>query len=170
MFIKIYNNMSPSYLKDKLPPNSWALFSGNIRNTFREIICKSNRHKYSFFPDAISSWNTFIKHFDNVPTFAILRKHIITFFRPQMKNIFGIHDPVGLRYLFQLRVGLSPLRSHKWRHNFGDTPSELCACNQEMEDTCHFLFFCLFFATQRATLATSVMHRLQQNKTDSLNW
>ena len=34
------------------------------------------------------------------------------------KGIFGIHDPVGLRYLFQLRVSLSPLRSHKFRHNF----------------------------------------------------
>ena len=72
-----------------------------------------------------------------------------------MKSIFGIHDPVGLRYLFQLRVGLSPLRSHKWRHNFSDTPSEICPCNQEIEDTCHFLFSFPYFATQRATLATS---------------
>ena len=24
------------------------------------------------------------------------------------KSIFGIHDPVGLRYLFQLRVSVSP--------------------------------------------------------------
>ena len=102
--------------------------------------------------------------FDNVPTIDILKKHIITFFRPQMKSIFGIHDPVGLRYLFQLRVGLSPLRSDKWCHKFSDAPSEICACNQEMEDTCHFLFSYPFFATRRATLATSVMHRLQHNK------
>ena len=38
---------------------------------------------------------------------------IPTFFRPKSKNIFGVHDPLGLRYLFQLRVGLSPLGSHK---------------------------------------------------------
>ena len=37
------------------------------------------------------------------------------------KSIFGVHDPVGLRYLFQLRVRLSPLRSHKSHHNFIDT-------------------------------------------------
>ena len=97
MFIKFTNKMFPSHLKDKLPPNSRA-FSGNIRNTFCEITCKSNRYKYSFFLDAISSWNTLIKHFDNVPTFDILRKHIITFFCPQMKSIFGTHDHVGLRY------------------------------------------------------------------------
>ena len=151
-----------TYLKDKFPPNSRALFSANIRNTFREIICKSNRYKYNFFPDAISPWNTFIKHFDNVPTFDILRKHIITFFRPQMKSIFGIHDPVGLRYLFQLRVGLSPLRSHKWRHNFSDTPHQkhvLVIKKWRVRVT----ISCPFFATQRATLAISVMHILQHN-------
>ena len=45
---KIFNNKTPSYLHDKLPPDCRALFSGNIRNTFREIICKSNRYMNSF--------------------------------------------------------------------------------------------------------------------------
>ena len=84
----------------------------------------------SFFSDADASWNIFIKHFDDVPSFGILKKHINTFFRPKTRRIFGIHDPVGLGYLFQLRVSLSPSRSHKWRHNFADTPSEMCPCNQ----------------------------------------
>ena len=53
----------------------------------------------------------------------ILKKRINTFFLPVTKSIFGIHDPVGLRYLFQLRVGLSALRSHKFCHNFTDAPS-----------------------------------------------
>ena len=83
----------------------------------------------SFFPDATASWNIFIKHFDDVPSFDILKKHINTFFRPMIKSIFGIHDHVGLRYLFQLRVSLSPLGSHKYRHNFTDTPSDICHCN-----------------------------------------
>ena len=61
---KIYNN--------KLPPNCRALFSGNARNNFHEIICKTNRYKNSFFPNAIASWNIFIKHFEDVPSFDIL--------------------------------------------------------------------------------------------------
>ena len=76
--------------------NCRAVFSGNTRNTFREIICKSNRNMNSFFPDAIASWNKFIKHFDDVASFDILTKHVNTFFRPMTKSIFGIHDPVGL--------------------------------------------------------------------------
>ena len=42
---KICSNKTPLYLNDKLPPNCRALFDGNARNTFREIICKSNRYK-----------------------------------------------------------------------------------------------------------------------------
>ena len=162
-FIRSSITKTPSYLNDKLPTKCRALFSGNARNTFREIICKSNRYMNSFFSDAIASWNIFIKHFDDVPSFDILKKHINTFCRPITRGICGIHDPIGLRYLFQLRVSLSPLRSHKFRHNFTDTPSEICRCNQGIEDTNHFLLFCPNYATPRVTLAASIINILQKN-------
>ena len=161
---RILNNKTPSYLKDKLPPNCRALFNGNTRNTFRQIIYKSNRYMNSFFSDAGASWNIFIKHFDDVPSFDLLKNHINTFFRPKTKHIFGIHDPSGLRYLFQLRVSLSPLKSHKFRHNFADTPSEICCCHQGIEDTNHFLFSCPAYAT----LAASVTNILQKNNLNYL--
>ena len=81
----------------------------------------------SFFPDAIASWNTFIGHFTNKPTYNILKTHLFSFFRPPKRSIFNIHDPTGIRFLFQLRLGLSPLRSHKRRHEFDDTPSDIFA-------------------------------------------
>ena len=71
---KIFNNKTRSYLHDH---NCRALFSGNICNTFCEIICKPNRYMNSFFPDVIASWNIFIKHFDDVPSFDILKKQYI---------------------------------------------------------------------------------------------
>ena len=165
---KYFNNKTPSYLTDKLPPNCRALFSGRNRNSFHQIICKSNRYMNSFFPVAVASWNLFTKHFDHVPSFDILKKHINTFFRPKTKNIFGIHDPSGLRYLIQLRVSLSPLRNHKFRHNFADTPSEICRCNQGIEATNHFLFSCPDYATPRATLAANVINILQKNNLNYL--
>ena len=89
-----------------------------------------------------------------------LKKHINTFYCPDTKSIFGIHDPVGLRYIFQLRVSLGPLRGHKWRHNFVDTPSEMFLCNQGIEDTINFLFSCPLYAIQRVTLKLSVVNIL----------
>ena len=84
------------------------------------------------------------------------------------KSIFVIHDPVGVRYLFQLRVGLSHLRSHKYRHNFTDTTSHICHCNQGIEDTNHFIFSCPDYAILRATLAASVINILQKNNLNYL--
>ena len=103
-----------------------------------------------------------------MPTFDSHKTHITSFFRPKTKSIFGIHDPLGIRFLFQSRVSLSPLRSHKRRHIFIDTPSDTCNCNQGIEDTNHFLFSCPFYATQRATLATSVIEILQKNNLNHL--
>ena len=80
------------------------------------------------------------------------------------KSIFGIHDPVGLRYLFQLRVCLSPLRSHKCRHNFTDATSDICHCSPGIEDTNHFLFSRPDNAILRATLAASVINVITKKK------
>ena len=68
-------------------------------------------------------------------------KDILSLVRPEKKGIFGIHDPSGLRILFQLRVGLSTLIYHKKRHKFIDTPSDNCCCNHGPEDINHFFFF-----------------------------
>ena len=131
-------------------------------NTFHELRCKSYRYMNSFFPDGITSWNNVIIHFKNIPSINILKDHILSLTRPEKKRIFGIYDPLGLRYLFQLRVGLSSLRYHKKRHNFLDTPSDECPCNHGIEDSKHFLFSCPLYATQRVTLLTSVNAILQK--------
>ena len=113
----------------------------------------------SFFPDAMTSWNNVITHFDNIPSINILKDHILSLIRPKKKNV-GIHDPLGLRYLLQLRVGLSFLRYHKKCHNFIDTPSDKCLCNHGLEDTNQFLFSCPFFAAQRATLESRTQSKI----------
>ena len=118
---KIENNITPSYLKVKLPVHHGLHVGGNLPKTFLEYRWKTDRYKKSFFPDAITQWNIFITHFNDLPSFYTLKSHMMSLLRPSGRSIFNIHDPTGLRYLFQLRVGLSPLRCHKRRHNFIDT-------------------------------------------------
>ena len=65
------------------------------------------------------------------------------------KSVFGIHDPMGLSHLTQLRVGLSKLNFHKFRHNFKDIVNPMCPTNDGVEDTEHFLLLCPSFAVQR---------------------
>ena len=154
----IINNNTLSYLNEKFPPICREMFSGNVRTTFRAIRCKTYRYMNSFFPDAIASWNLFMEIFNYkvIPSLSLLKHDIISLIRPESKSFFKIHDPTGLRYLFQLRLRLSPLKGHKYSHNFLDTPSGNCHCNQGIEDTSHFLLSCPSYTTQRASLVTSV--------------
>ena len=165
---KIMNNKTPFYLKDKLLPKHGPLFNSSLFNVFREIKFKTNRYINSFFPHAISSWNIIISHFEDFPSFDSLKDHVLSLVRPMNKIIFGIHDPSDLRYLFQLKVSLSPLRSHKSRHNFIDAPSDICHCKQGDEDTSHFLFFCSSYVTQRASLTSCVSEILLKNNLNHL--
>ena len=137
--------------------------------TVNDYCCRTARFAKNFFPDAIASWNTFIGHFTNMPSYNTLKTHLIAFFRPKKRSIFSVHDPTGIRFLFQLRLGLSPLRSHKRRHKFDDTPSDVCLCKIGVEDTKHFLFRCPFHATKRASLATEVVPILIRNNLNHLS-
>ena len=69
---------------------------------------------------------------------------------------------------WDIRVNLNPLRSHKRRHNFSDTPSGTCNCNLGIEDIRHFLFECQFYGIQRVTLAVNVIDILPRKNLSHL--
>ena len=96
-----------------------------VYNNFHEINCKTSRYKNSFFPNAVSIWNKIITGFQDIPSFSSIRAHTLSHIPPKIRSTFGIHDPFGLRHLYQLRVHLSPLNEHKECHNFSDTPSDI---------------------------------------------
>ena len=158
---KIVNKQTPLYLYNILPPNRRNLLP--LPYIFQEIRCRTDRYKSSFFPDAISSWNSIISHFETFPSLSELKRHLFLLFRPAPRSIFGIHNPTGIHNIFQLRVGLTHLRSHKKKHNFLDTPSDRCICLQGVEDTKHFLLSCPLFAHHRETLVTDVGRILARN-------
>ena len=122
-----------------------------------------------FFPNAIASWNLFMEIFNykDVPSISSLKNVILSLIRPESKRFFKIHDPSGLRHLFQLRLRLSPLKSHKYRSNFIDTPSGTCHCGEDTEDTSHFLFSCPLYTVQRVALMTSVYEIFTQTQLNS---
>ena len=141
-------------MHEKLPENRRVVI--DLPNVFRNIRCRTIRYTNSFFPDAISNWNNIITSFDDLPSFEVLKSHLVSLIRPEKKSMFNIFDPLNLRCLFQLRMGLSPLKSHKKRHNFTDTPSEICLCGNGVEDTAHFILLCPLYANQRTHLTNVV--------------
>ena len=71
--------ITPSYLRDKLPPHHRHLYRFNNSNTFQKISCKTCRYQNSFFPDATSSWNNMISNFKDIPTYTSLKSHLSFF-------------------------------------------------------------------------------------------
>ena len=151
---KIIDGKTPLYLREKLPQmenkSSAILPQVNIPNQFPAKY-GTDRYLHSFFPDATKNWNYIITDFKEMPTFEALKKHLISLYRPAIRQTFNIHNP-QLRYIFQLRVGLSHLRNHKKRHKFADTPSDQCLCKTGVEDTYHYLIKCPFYTSHRNVL------------------
>ena len=79
-----------SYHKDKLPLHPRTLFGGNERNSFHELICRSNRYMKSFCPDATVSWNILIKNIDDVSSFDILKDHLYYVLKSKVFSVFMI--------------------------------------------------------------------------------
>ena len=139
-----------------------------LANVFKDIRYRTNRYRNSFFPNAVSQWNNIISDFKDFPSFFELKKHLISLIRAEPKDVFNVFRPRVLRYLFQLRVGLSRLRHHKKSHNFIDTPSNLCLCKTGIEDTRHYLLACPFYATHRNVLFSTVENIIREKDLNEL--
>ena len=58
-------------------------------------------------------------------------------------------------------MGLSHLKSHKYLHNFKDTPDQLCACdNKSIESNEHYLLFCPLYCPMREQLFTDLNNEI----------
>ena len=115
----------------------------------------------SFYPNCLSEWNKLEPELRLAPSIAVFKKKLLSIIRPPAKSVYGIHDPKGLCYLTQLRVGLSKLNFHKFKHNFRDTINPMCPTSDGVEDTEHFLLLCPFFDVQRQDLLAGIVELLQ---------
>ena len=108
------------------------------------------------------AWNALDPEIRLAPSVAVFKTKLLSIIRPPAKPVFGIHDPTGLSYLSQIRVGLSRLNFHKFKHNFRDTVRPMCPTNDGIEDTEHFLPLCPSFDVQRRHLLAGVSVLLRQ--------
>ena len=62
----------------------------------------------------------------------------------------------GLKFLTWLRLGLSHLNEHRFRHNFKDGINSLCPCSFEVENVLHLFLHCQHYSTFRMGLMNKV--------------
>ncbi len=161
LFYKIMNSLSPAYTTDPIPQLQQSQYSLRRQDVIGRIRARTERFQSSFYPNCLSEWNDLCPEIRLAPTIAIFKKRLLSIIRPPAKSVFGIHDPVGLSYLTQLRVGLSKLNFHKFKHNFRDTINPMCPTNDGIENTEHFLLLCPSFEVQRRNLLVRVLALLR---------
>ena len=142
--------MTPEYLKESIPKR--IRFLRRLPSNIPVIPCRTEKFQNSFYPNSIKSWNNLDSEIRNVPSLALFQKQILTLVRPPKKETFGLSDRKSVERIFQIRLGLSQLKSHKLKHNFNDTPNENCSCGSSCESTYHFFLECPNFNPIRRDL------------------
>ena len=141
VFYKIKTRVHPEYLYKLIPTKN---SSYNTRNSdhINTYYCKTDIFKYSFFPYLTVEWNKLDHTLRNSKYYNISKNSLLKIGRPIPKPTFNIHNPMGLKLLTRLRLGLSHLNEHRFNHNFEDYINPLCSCSLEVESTAHFFLHC----------------------------
>ena len=97
-----------------------------------------------------------ITNLRNSNSISVFKEKILNFIRPSPNSILDICNPKGIKLITRLRLGLSHLREHKFKHSFQDTLNPLCNCGQDIESITYFFLQCPFFITERRTLLSTI--------------
>ena len=135
--------------------NFYSTPSSQIEN-ISNIKTRSNFFRDSFFPSTITEWNKLDRDIRNSDSLKVFKLSLLKFVGPVVNSVFKINNPYGLKLLTRLRLGLSHLRYHKFRHNFQDCINPICVCGLEIETTTHFLLHCPLFQCARQSLLTNI--------------
>ena len=125
----------------------------------KPIPFKKKIFKKSFYPATIQDWNM-LDSLDNSikesQSKAIFKKKINKLIRPKKLPYFGLVGNDKIKYITMLRMNLSPLKAHKFKYNFADTPSKNCSICVLAEDTEHYLLSCTSYTLSRATIMRNI--------------
>ena len=121
-----------------MPPLYRSQYSLRRQDAVGRIVTITEKSNSSFYPNCIQEWNRLDPKIRLAPSVAVFRKKLLSIIRPLAKSVFGIHDPLCLSYLSQLKVGLSKLNFHKFKLNFKNALNPLCPTNDGIKDMEHF--------------------------------
>ena len=131
-FYKIQSTGLPKYLLQLILTNNHSYTLRKPLN-IPHYYCRTDTFKNSFFPNVINEWNKLHEEIKCATSFSLFKASLLKMGRPHAKSTFRIDNPVGIRLLVRLRLGLSHLKEHRFRHNFADFVNPLCSCRIEPE-------------------------------------
>ena len=95
-------------------------------------------------------------HIKRSKSISIFKSNILKFIRSKPNNVYHCDNPKGIRLLTRLRLGVSHLPEHKFKHSFQDCLNTLCFCRNEIETSTHYLLHCPTYTNERMTLLKKI--------------
>ena len=149
MLYKVKTSGLPLYLSKYIPEGNHSYNTQLNEVGLNTYHCRTDVFKYSFFPYAISEWNKLDLQIPKASSLLSFKNALLKLGQPVPNLYFNKHNPVGLKVLTRLQVGLSHLNEHKFKHNFSNCIIPLCSCSLEVGSASHFFLHCLCFSSIR---------------------
>ena len=111
-----YSGLS-RYLLQLIPVNNYSYILKKPLNIPHYYCRRTDTFKNLFFPNVINKSNKLDDKITGATSFSLLKTTLIKIGRPHTNSIYKISNPIGVRLLKRLRLGLTHLNEHKFRHN-----------------------------------------------------
>ena len=134
----------------------------DIAKTFLQFMQVTIISKINSFLLLYLNGTILIEKIRNSGSLSSFKNNQLNYIRLCANRNFNIHNAYGIKLLTRLRLGLSHLRDHKFRHCFQDTLDSLCNCRNDTETTAHFFMHCPSFHTPRQTLLNNIRNIKEQ--------
>ena len=95
-----------------------------------------------FFPATIKEWKMLDSDIRSSKSLNVFKSKVLKFIRPKANSFFNWLNPKRVKLITILRLGLSNLRDHKFKHSFQGCLNSICSCGIEVETTPHYLLQC----------------------------
>ena len=151
LFLKIKKTGLPEYLLNMIPQRNHRYNTPSSEDVTTSYY-RTDVFKYSYFVYTILEWNKLDMQIRRSESFLPFKNSLLKIDQPTAKPTYNIHNPVGLKFLTRLRLGLSHLNENKYKHNFQDCVNLLCSYSVKIESLSHFFLHCHHLANIRATL------------------
>ena len=88
--------------------------------------------------------------------------------RPSSNSFYNCYNPIEIKSITKIRLGLSHLREQKFNHSFLDSINPICNCCNDVESAIHVFLHCPLYSNKRCTLLSKIDRKLLDNTDSSL--
>ena len=119
-------------------PNLNRVHETRYSSNIPEIHVRHDYFKNSFFSSTIYDCNKLDWKIKNLGSLSIFKKNLLNFIQSCANSMADIHNLYRIKLLSRLRLGLSHLGDHKFRHCFQDNVNPLYDCGNNTETITYF--------------------------------